>query len=99
VILRTGLEKPKRYRDPKYLAYIRMQDCIGCGVRGQSVPHHARNLDPGRPTQSKVSDYNAVPMCVVCHDLEHRGMGMDILELYQAAFDLLRTWVEEEYDE
>jgi hypothetical protein len=98
-----NLMKPKQIRDNKYLDFIRNKDCISCGRPStpddRNIAHHARRLDPGRPTQSKVSDYNAVPMCVVCHDNEHRGMGMDILELYQAAFALLREWVEEKLDE
>jgi hypothetical protein len=97
----TGLEKPKRYRNPKYLAWIREQPCCSCGQSGTlAVPivaHHARNLDPGRPTQSKVSDYDAVPLCQMCHNAEHTGYigeRMEILELYQSAFHLLRTYME-----
>jgi cytochrome c553 len=93
------LKKPSQHRSKSYLEWVKWHDCIGCGAPAPSFAHHARKLDPGRPTQSKVSDYNAVPMCVVCHDNEHRGMGMDILELYQAAFALLREWVEEKLAE
>jgi len=92
------LKKPKRFRSEEYLEFIRLRECCSCGAPGPSMAHHARRLDPGRPTQSKVSDYNAVPMCAVCHDLEHRGFGMDILELYQSAFALLREFIEERYE-
>lgn len=98
----TGLEKPKRYRNPKYLAWIRMQPCCSCCAPPPNIAHHARNLDPGRPTQSKVSDYDAVPLCQVCHQAEHTGYigeRMEILELYQSAFHLLRTWVEDKLDD
>lgn len=94
----NNLKKPKRFHSEEYLDFIRLRECCSCGAPGPSMAHHARKLDPGRATQNKVSDYNAVPLCSVCHDNEHRGYGMDILELYQSAFHLLRTYIEERLD-
>lgn len=92
--MKTGLEKPKQHRNPKYLAWIREHPCAVCGAPAQSEAHHARKLDPGRPTQNKVSDYNAIPLCTVCHSYEHRGMGLGESELYEIAFTLLREYIE-----
>ena len=94
----TGLEKPVTHRNNEYIKFIRMQPCIACGAPAPSAAHHCRRIDPGRPSQSRVSDYNCLPFCVVCHDFEHRSQGLDILELYQSAFHLLRTYIEGLYE-
>jgi hypothetical protein len=93
-VARKQLEKPKRYRNNAYLDFVRAHHCISCGADPPNFAHHARRLDPGRPTQSKVSDYNAVPLCAACHSLEHEGIGMDLLEMYKWAFAILRAWAE-----
>lgn len=89
-----SLKKPSRARDEAYLCFIRAHDCISCGAPGPNYAHHARKLSPGEPGSSKTSDFTAVPLCQVCHTAEHIGYPMDTLELYQAAFDLLRSWME-----
>jgi hypothetical protein len=95
----VDLKKPIRHENADYRKYIQMQPCCSCTAPGPSILHHCRKIDPGRPTQGKVSIYNGLPMCHACHTAEHNGMGLDILELYQRAFYLLRTWVEEKLDE
>lgn len=97
--MKTGLEKPKKHSSKEYLDWIRMHDCVSCGAPGPNMAHHARKLDPGRATQGKVSDYNAVPLCDVCHRSEHTGYPMEDLELWQSAFALLREYVEEKLAE
>ena len=92
------LNKPIQHRNKDYIKYIQMQPCCSCGAPAPSFAHHCRKIDSGRPTQNKVSDYDCLPFCDVCHAHEHRAMGLDILELYQSAFYLLRTWVEEKLD-
>jgi hypothetical protein len=94
------LKKPKRFRSEEYLEFIRLRECCSCGAPGPSDPHHERKLDPGRPIMGgKISDFNCVPLCRICHIQQQTGFGMDILELYQSAFALLREWVEEGLDE
>lgn len=59
----------RRYENPEYLDFIRMQPCLGCG----SVPsfaHHVRWAGPcGWGT--KTSDTFTVPLCRICHDHIH----------------------------
>jgi hypothetical protein len=58
----------KGERDPAYLRLIRQLDCIRCH-RSDTEPHHCTT---GRFSQSKVSDYETIPLCRDCHDLWHR---------------------------
>jgi hypothetical protein len=94
-----NFKKPKRFRSGEYLDFIRLKECCSCGAPGPSFAHHSRKLDPGRATQGKVSDLNCVPMCAICHNAEHGGYPMDELELWQAAFALLREFMEERLDD
>ena len=66
-------------QDEKYKAFIRKQDCVGCGVKGKSVAHH----QPKRYDSTmggKCSDYRTLPLCrphyfrdelVSCHSEYH----------------------------
>lgn len=62
----------KRVSNPKYLKLIRMLPCCTCGRFGQSTAHHLlRNV--GHAMGRKASDYQTVPMCMICHDRLHRN--------------------------
>ena len=83
-------------KSKEYLEFVRFHDCVSCGCAGPCFAHHARKLDSGRPIAGgKVSDFNAVSLCAPCHTNEHLGYPMDELELWQAAFALLREYCEE----
>jgi hypothetical protein len=56
-------------RDPKYLAYIREFQCIGCGTR--SRPRDAMHTGP-HGLRQKASDLDALPGCRLCHQELHK---------------------------
>lgn len=68
-------------RDPKYLAWVRLQPCQICGG-GPCQAAHQHLLSGG--TSSKPDDFHAIPCCPDCHMAEHsRGV--------------LTTWNERSY--
>ena len=76
-------------RDPKYLDWLKEQRCVKCGFpanpRLDVVPAHYGPHGMG----IKASDLDALPLCVECHALEHRGAmtfwaGMHRQELVDA---------------
>ena len=68
------MEKPKTYKNSKYLEYIRMLPCCAC--RRSSVdPHHA---DTGG-TGMKCSDTRAIPLCHKCH-MECHALGRNTFQ-------------------
>ena len=64
-------QRPKNppARDAKYRAWIRTLPCAVCGKRAPSVVMHQRILQGGG-TGMKPSDYETLPGCQYCHDLE-----------------------------
>jgi hypothetical protein len=61
--------KIKAARDERYKAWIRTQKCAVCGKPAPSVVMHQRILQGGG-TGMKPSDYETLPGCQYCHDLE-----------------------------
>jgi len=64
-------QRPKNppARDPKYKTWIRTLPCAVCGKPGPSLVMHQRILQGGG-TGLKPSDYESLPGCKTCHDLE-----------------------------
>ena len=72
-----GLQKPVKYRDKKYLAWIRTLPCLACG--GKSEACHVRQPHSGAGTGVKPHDYYAIPLCNKDHSYENeRFYGTDI---------------------
>ena len=67
--------KPDTYEDPKYLAFMRGQQCgvYGCGETGE--PHHVRRQMWGAGTSKKPHDYVCVSRCREHHDPVYDDCG------------------------
>ena len=63
----TENPKPKKYRNKKYLEFIRSHPCIICG-NPETDAHHIRRQEYGSGTGTKPHDYVTVPLCRYCHD-------------------------------
>jgi hypothetical protein len=55
------MPKPKSYRNPEYLSFIRSKPCLICGRK--AVAAHVRDLAFGGGTNLKPPDYCTVPLC------------------------------------
>jgi hypothetical protein len=88
--------KPVRWENPEYLDYIRSQPCLSCGAVGIQpgfiVPHHVSLKNQGWGT--KPPDYQTVPLCRTCHNLEETGYGMKQFDLLWAMVRLMGKWLE-----
>jgi len=75
----TAYPKPKRIKNPEYLAWIRQQPCLVC-YRSPCVAHHEQEVGHGG-MGTKCSDRRGVPLCYECHNDRHmmgRGFWMEI---------------------
>jgi hypothetical protein len=61
--------KEKTKRDRGYLDWCSTQSCGVCSRKKGVCGAH----DDAAGTGVKGNDYDAVPLCVTCHSLEHRG--------------------------
>ena len=61
------VEKPTRWQDKKYLAWLRKQRCVFCNKLGPNEAHHLRQFC-FTGTGTKPSDSYAVPACCDCHE-------------------------------
>lgn len=60
-------------RDDLYMAHVRQQACIWCGICNHSQAHHLR-IDNTGGTAIKPPDYMCVPLCDNCHfELHAKG--------------------------
>ena len=65
---------PKR-NNKKYLEWLKRQECCGpdcLGFVGDIIPAHQRILGRGG-TGLKPPDFDALPLCFLCHHAEHKG--------------------------
>ncbi len=60
--------KPKTSRDKYYLQYIREHPCHVCGYY-LTIAAHTRTGGE----RIKCSDYLTMPLCVNCHEQQHKG--------------------------
>jgi len=67
-----NFQKRKRYKNEKYLRFIRSKGCVICGH--PAVAHHEQVT--GRGMGIKSSDYETIPLCEKCHEARHR-LGKD----------------------
>ena len=69
------IEKPKRWRKPRHLNFVRGHACTACGsTAGIQVAHVRNGTDGGMGM--KPSDYFTVSLCRPCHDRQH-SIGED----------------------
>ena len=80
--------KPTRYRNEKYLAWIRQMPCW-CGELGPSDPHHV-NVD-GTGQSTKPSDLFTIPLCRECH----YKLDFSKEEAFREVARLLDRWIRE----
>jgi len=62
--------KTKRWTSEKYLAWIRKQPCIICGIPG-AEPHHLKGAGGMSGTGMKAPDWATMPLCHPCHRMMH----------------------------
>lgn len=89
--------KPIRHESPLYLAFIRGHMCLVPKCFKAPQAHHIVMDGQGR-IGSKVSDYQAVPLCEKHHRQYHdcgreRFAEWHGLNLYQIVIDLLTEYV------
>lgn len=82
------IPKPKRYENQAYLDWVRAHPCASCGKGGPSDPHHFGRGGVG----TKSDDTWVVPLCRVCHTLQHGGNGMSREEMLWNALDLITEY-------
>ena len=58
--------KPIKYKDVKYLNWLKGKPCIACGKPGE--PHHVRKECWGAGMGTKPHDYCTVSLCRNHHD-------------------------------
>lgn len=68
------MEKPKTYKNPKYLEFIRTLPCAVCTRSGVEA-HHADTGGVG----IKCNDTRAIPLCHRCH-MEYHALGKDTFQ-------------------
>ncbi len=64
----VSLFKPKTKRDPKYLAWLRLQPCWGCRIPADVLPQMTVHHIGRRFMGLKCSDHITIPACPQCHD-------------------------------
>ena len=69
--------KPARYRDERYLDFVRMHPCMNpkCRRPAPSQAHHVDAVE-GTGWGTKPSDLYAVPLCWECHRMVEDGHGI-----------------------
>ena len=85
-------QKPKTYRNPKYLEYIRTLPCCVCRRSGVA-PHHADTGGMGL----KCNDTRTVPLCYK-HHMECHALGrITFQEAYNICFISIQIKCLEDY--
>ena len=70
-------QRRPRYKDPKYLEWVREQDCVVCGEKTQTEEAaHIRmeDADVGKPMTgmgTKPDDFYVLPLCNLHHQQQH----------------------------
>jgi hypothetical protein len=58
------VSKFPRTVDPAWIAFVKQNPCIACGMDGPSDAHHLRI---GQGGSQRAGDHLAIPLCKVCH--------------------------------
>lgn len=64
------LSKPKRWKNKKYLEWVRQQPCVICGR--QAEPHHVKGVGGLSGAGLKAPDWATMPLCHDHHMEMHR---------------------------
>lgn len=81
------------WRSKEYRDHVRSYDCASCGKAGPSQFHHESLKNQGWGT--KPPDFQGVPLCPVCHQLEECGQGMPKEDKLRAIVRCLGDWIQE----
>jgi len=93
----SDLQKKKKYRNKKYLAWVATLPCASCGIENDTiVPHHIIGVGQGC-MGSKSSDLETAPLCHTCHHAVHSGIIPKINQ-WQWVAKTLTTAIELEDD-
>lgn len=80
---KTKAKKPKRWRSPAHLNWIRGFHCANCGVSDPIEAAHVRILGGGG-MGFKPADFDCVPLCKNCHQEQHSIGERTFWTAYQA---------------
>jgi len=61
-----------RYKNNKYLEWVRQQSCCGCHHPGPNHAHHIKGVGYLSGGSLKAPDWATMPLCVTCHTKMHR---------------------------
>ena len=84
--------KPSRYRDERYLDFVRSHPCMNpkCRRPAPSQAHHVDAVD-GTGISTKPSDLHTVPLCWECHRMVEDGAKIHGICLDMTKEDFLRA--------
>ncbi len=61
---------------PKYLAWVRTQPCVACGIwateETPNTPHHIKGVCHLSGGSMKCTDLGVMPLCHMCHLNQHK---------------------------
>jgi hypothetical protein len=83
-------QRRPRYKDPKYLEWVRDRACVVCGAKTQTEEAaHIRMKDPsvGKPMTgmgTKPDDFYVLPLCGEHHRQQHNGSEKSFWANYKA---------------
>jgi len=87
------------WRSKEYLDHVKEYPCCSCGfdppasATRQIAPHHVSLKNTGHST--KCPDFQTIPLCKVCHQLDHCGQGMPMEDKLKAMVKCLGDWVQD----
>lgn len=81
------------WRSEEYRNHVRSYPCASCQKPGPSQFHHESLKNQGWGT--KPPDFQGVPLCPVCHQLEECGQGMPKEDKLKAMVKCLGAWVQD----
>ena len=82
--------KPRTFRSPRFLSWLRTLACAWCGRWAPSeASHHGRH-----GMGQKAPDTSAIPLCSRCHRDHHDGRGLVDSNGERMTGDATREWAE-----
>lgn len=82
------------WRSAEYKDFIRFKPCLACGEAGPNDPHH---VALGKQSiASYPSDTHCVPLCRVCHHMQHQDLGLDENDLLKSIANSFTEWMEKQ---
>lgn len=91
--------KSKAFRNAKYLAWIRQQNCLVTGMdftETDMVAHHVRAAGGGG-MGLKPSDYQTIPLTALQHSFLHQGIEKRFYERFNIDVDMVMRQLLEKF--